>query len=127
MYLQSSYDNPNCNTQQASYPVAYYSPHQYQRITTDYCNDPDYQSSTYSVRQYPNYNQYGSPIKTYVSSSSKHISYKSSVSMCSPTHRLYGSYITVPNEKEKSNKEIGVSITLFINLFSRFRVSSLFI
>lgn len=117
LYLQSSYDNPNCKTQQASYPVAFYSPHQFQGITTPYCNDPDYQSSTYSVLQYPNYNQCGSPIKAYVSSSSKSISYKSSVSMCSPTHRLYGSYTTVPNEKENSNREIGVSMTLFINKF----------
>lgn len=94
--------------------MPYQSAHQFQGITPAYSSnnssDQHPQSSTYSVRQYPSYNQYGSPIKTYVSSPSKHIGYEPSAATYSPTHRLYGPFITVPCSKEKSENEIDVSI-----------------
>lgn len=110
-YLQSHYNNSNYLTKNPSYPLSYSSALQYQAISPVYnSTETNYQPSGYQLRQYPNYNQYGSPIKAYVSSSpSTHIPYEPPKATYSPTHRLYGPLITVPSNKEKTDNEVDVS------------------
>ncbi|RZB40559.1 RNA polymerase II degradation factor 1, partial [Asbolus verrucosus] len=64
---------------------------QYQAISPMYSSQPTYQPPP---RQYPSYNQHGSPIKTYMNNSPKHIPYDQPASY-SPSHKLYGPPVPV--------------------------------
>uniref|UniRef100_A0A6P7F7E5 YLP motif-containing protein 1 n=1 Tax=Diabrotica virgifera virgifera TaxID=50390 RepID=A0A6P7F7E5_DIAVI len=86
-YRQVTYNNPNYVTQSPSHQMTYPSAMQYQAISPMYSNQPAYQPPP--VRQYPNYAQHASPIKTYMNNSANHIPYDQPVAY-SPTHRLYG-------------------------------------
>ncbi|KAJ8962344.1 hypothetical protein NQ318_018326 [Aromia moschata] len=72
--------------------MAYPSAMQYQAISPMYGSQPTYQPPP--PRQYPSYNQHGSPIKTYANSSPKHIPYEAPATY-SPTHKLYGPPVAV--------------------------------
>lgn len=110
-YLQTHYSNSNYVSKNPSYQLSYPSALQYQAISPMYnSNDSNYQPPPFQLRQYPSYNQYGSPIKTYVSSPTKHNPYETPSVMYSPTHRLYGPLITVPCNKEKPDSEGDVSM-----------------
>ncbi|KAJ8921734.1 hypothetical protein NQ315_010644 [Exocentrus adspersus] len=85
-YRQMNYNNPNYISQNPSHQIAYPSAMQYQAISPMYTSQPTYQPPP---RQYPSYNQHGSPIKTYVNSSPKHIPYEQPPTY-SPTHKFYG-------------------------------------
>ncbi|KAG5875596.1 hypothetical protein JTB14_025373 [Gonioctena quinquepunctata] len=98
-YRQATYNNPNYISHSPSHQMAYPSAMQYQAISPMYTSQPTYQPP--QLRQYPSYNQHGSPIKTYVNSSPKHIPYDQQVSF-SPTHRLYGPVVSSTVVKDKN-------------------------
>lgn len=60
---------------------------QYQAISPMYTSQPTYQPPP--PRQYPGYNPHGSPMKTFVNSSPKHIPYEPQTNSYSPQHKLY--------------------------------------
>lgn len=90
-YRQANYNNTNYISQSPSHQIAYPSAMQYQAISPMYTSQPTYQPPP---RQYPSYNQHGSPIKTYVNSSPKHIPYEQPTTY-SPTHKFYGPPVAV--------------------------------
>lgn len=97
-YRQINYTNPNYISQSPSHQMAYPSAMQYQALSPMYTSQPTYQPPPMVARQYPpSYNQHGSPIKTYVQSttSPKHISYEQPAGY-SPSHKLYGSPVVQP-------------------------------
>lgn len=105
-YRQLHYNNPNYISQSPSHQMAYPSAMQYQAISPMYNNQPPYQPPP--IRQYPSYNQHGSPIKTYVNNSPKHIPYEPQITY-SPTHTLYGPPVAVPGKRERNDTELTVS------------------
>nr|XP_023025876.1 uncharacterized protein LOC111513888 [Leptinotarsa decemlineata] len=76
---------------------------QYQAISPMYTSQPTYQPP--QVRQYPSYNQYCSPIKTYMNNSPKHIPYDQPMAF-SPTHRFHGPPGASSAAKDKNNCEV---------------------
>lgn len=106
-YRQINYTNPNYISQSPSHQMAYPSALQYQALSPMYTSQPTYQPPPPMVaRQYPSYNQHGSPIKTYVNTSPKHIAtYDQTVPSYSPTHKLYGSPV-VQQKPIYSNGEL---------------------
>ncbi|KAJ8932295.1 hypothetical protein NQ314_014788 [Rhamnusium bicolor] len=91
-YRHVNYNNPNYISQSPSHQIAYPSAMQYQAISPMFTSQPTYQPPP--PRQYPSYNQHGSPIKTYVNNSPKHIPYEQPATY-SPTHKLYGPTVAV--------------------------------
>ncbi|KAJ3628568.1 hypothetical protein MTP99_015867 [Tenebrio molitor] len=90
-YRQVNYTNPNYISQNSPHQMSYPSAMQYQAISPMYTSQPTYQPPP--PRQYPSYNQHGSPIKTYMNNSPKHIPYDQPA--YSPTHKLYGPPVQV--------------------------------
>lgn len=104
MYKPNPYNNPNYIAPSSSHQVpAYPSALQYSAISPMYNSQPTYPAP--SVRQYAGYNQHGSPIKSYVNSSPKHIPYDQPT-VYSPSHKLYGPPVQVPTPKTYSNGEV---------------------
>ncbi|XP_063912339.1 uncharacterized protein LOC135129163 [Zophobas morio] len=90
-YKPLNYASPGYMPQNSPHQINYSSAMQYQAISPMYTNQPNYQPAP--TRQYPSYNQHGSPIKTYMNNSPKHIPYEQPA--YSPTHKLYGPPVTV--------------------------------
>ncbi|EEZ98373.2 uncharacterized protein tow [Tribolium castaneum] len=91
-YRHVNYPPPSYITQNPPQQISYPSAMQYQAISPMYTSQPTYQPPP--PRQYPSYNQHGSPIKTYMNNSPKHIPYDQPA--YSPSHKLYGPPVAKP-------------------------------